>query len=44
MTIVWIIVAVAVVVVIAAIVVRSRSDDQLESGGSYGRQLDSDDE
>lgn len=44
MIIVWIIVGVAVVVVIAAMVMRSRNDDELDAGGSYGRQLGSDDE
>ena len=42
MTIALIIVGAIVVFVIIAIVMRVRSDEQLDSGGSYGRQLEED--
>ncbi len=42
MTIALIIVGAVVVFVIIAVVMRLRSDDQLDAGGSYGRQLEED--
>jgi hypothetical protein len=41
-TIALIIVGAVVVFVIVAVVLRLRSDDQLDAGGSYGRQLGED--
>jgi uncharacterized membrane protein len=38
-TIVWIILGVIVLIVVIAMVTRFRSDEQLEEGGSFGRQL-----
>jgi hypothetical protein len=38
-TIVWIILGVIVLVIVIAMVTRFRSDEQLEEGGSFGRQL-----
>jgi len=35
----WIILGVVVAVVVVAMVTRFRSGEQLDSGGSYGRQL-----
>jgi hypothetical protein len=41
-TIALIIVGAVVVFVVIAIVMRMRSDEQLDSGGSYGRQFEDD--
>jgi preprotein translocase subunit SecG len=41
-TIALIIVGAIVVFVIVAVVLRLRSDDELDAGGSYGRQLGED--